>query len=163
MTPESIVTTWVSDIIAGLGLIVAVVSLVLNYRLRLRDKEQDKRLADVQLKLQELQLQKEEEAAERRASSRVEARYVLVGLKSHRIRISNTGGTPVTNVTCEYDENSRPYAIRQDKEPYEFLEPGDSFDEVILFADGSPSKFVVKTRWVGADGKEYSRDNIVSR
>lgn len=79
MTPESIVTTWVSDIIAGLGLIVAVVSLVLNYRLRLRDKEQDKRLADVQLKLQELQLQKEEEAAERRASSRVEARYVLVG------------------------------------------------------------------------------------
>ena len=89
-------------------------------------------------------------------------RYVRIGLKGHRIRVSNTGGTTVTNVTCEYDENAGPYAFIQDKEPYERLEPGESFDETIFFADGSTSKFMVKTRWIGEDGKERSRDNIVS-
>lgn len=161
MSPESIIVTYVPIALSALGLVVSIVSLVLNYRLKLRDREQDKRLADVQLKLQEFQLQKEEEAAEKRASSRVEAHCVSIGLKGHRIRVSNTGGTTVTNVTCEYDGNG-PYHVDQDKEPYELMEPGESFDETIFFADGSPSKFMVKTHWIGEDGKEHSRDNIVS-
>lgn len=162
MTGDSQFVTFAPIVISAFSLILAVVSFVMNYRLSLRDKKRGEQLENLQLKLHELQLQREEEAAERRSSSKVEARYVRIGLKGHRIRVSNTGGTTVTNVTCEYDENAGPYAFMQDKEPYERLEPGESFDETIFFADGSPSKFMVKTRWIGEDGKERSRDNIVS-
>lgn len=95
-------------------------------------------------------------------SSKVEAHHVLAGTKNHRIRIANTGGTTVTNVTCEYDKDNAPYAFIQDKEPFERLEPGESFDETVIFACGSPSKFVIKTCWLGTDGKECSRDNIIT-
>lgn len=121
MTGDSQLITFAPIVISALSLILAVVSFVLNYRLSLRDKKRGEQLENLQLKLHELQLQREEEAAERRSSSKVEARYVRIGLKGHRIRVSNTGGTTVTNVTCEYDENAGPYAFIQDKEPYERL------------------------------------------
>lgn len=162
MTGDSPFATFAPIVISLLSLILTGVSFFLNYRLSLRDKKRGEQLAELQVRLHELQLQREEEAAERRTSSKVEARYVRIGLKGHRIRVSNTGGTTVTNVTCEYDKNDGPYAFIQDKEPYERLEPGESFDETIFFADGSPSKFIIKTCWVGEDGKERSRDNIVS-
>ena len=155
MTGDSPFVTFAPIVISLLSLILSGVSFILNYRLNLRDKKRGEQLA-------ELQLQREEEAAERRASSKVEARHVPVGLKGHRIRVSNTGGTTVTNVTCEYDENDGPYVFIQDKEPYERLEPGESFDETILLVAGSPSKFMVRTHWIGEDGKERSRENIVS-
>lgn len=155
MTGDSPFVTFAPIVISLLSLILSGVSFILNYRLNLRDKKRGEQLA-------ELQLQREEEAAERRASSKVEARHVPVGLKGHRIRVSNTGGTTVTNVTCEYDENDGPYVFIQDKEPYERLEPGESFDETILLFAGSPSKFMVRTHWIGEDGKERSRENIVS-
>ena len=155
MTGDSPFVTFAPIVISLLSLILSGVSFILNYRLNLRDKKRGEQLA-------ELQLQREEEAAERRASSKVEARHVPVGLKGHRIRVSNTGGTTVTNVTCEYDENDGPYVFIQDKEPYERLEPGESFDETILLVAGSPSKFMVRTHWIGEDGKERSREKIVS-
>lgn len=162
MTGDSPFVTFAPIVISALSLILAIISFILNYKLSLRDKKRGEQLEDLQLRLHELQLQREEEAAERRASSKVEARHVPVGLKGHRIRVSNTGGTTVTNVTCEYDEDDGPYVFIQDKEPYERLEPGESFDETILLAAGSPSKFVVRTHWIGEDGKEHSRENIVS-
>ena len=68
----------------------------------------------------------------------------------------------LTNVTCECDDDNAPYAFMQDKEPFERLEPGESFDETVLFVSGSPSKFVITTHWLGADGEEHSRDNIIT-
>ena len=154
MTPELIISI--------LSLIVAAASLCWSIWLSVRDKKKAEQLTELQIKLHEMQLQREEEAAQKRASSKVEAHHVLIGTKSHRIRIANTGGTPVTNVTCEYDKDDGPYVFMQDKEPYERLEPGESFDESILLVAGSPSKFHIKTCWIGADGEKHQRDNIVS-
>lgn len=162
MTIDPTFATLAPIVISGLSLLVAIISFVMNYRLNKRDKERSEQLAEMQLRLHELQLQKEEQAAEKRESSRVEARHVLVGLKSHHIRIANTGGTTVTNVTCECDDDNAPYAFMQDKEPFERLEPGESFDETVLFVSGSPSKFVITTHWLGADSEEHSRDNIIT-
>ena len=162
MTVDPTFATIAPIVISSLSLILAFISFFLNYRLSKRDKERTEQLSELQLRLHELQLQKEEVAAERRASSKVEARHVLVGLKNHRIRISNTGGTVVTNITCTYDEANGPYVLRQDKEPFERLEPGESFDEGALFASGTPSKFVIVTHWFDSDGKQCSRENIIT-
>ena len=52
MTVEAIA----SIVISGLSLIVAIVSLVLNYRLSVRDKRQSEQLAEMQIRLNEFQL-----------------------------------------------------------------------------------------------------------
>lgn len=162
MTVDQTFATLAPIVISSLSLVVAIVSFVVNYRLNKRGKETSEQLAEMQMRLHELQLEKEEEAAERRLSSKVEARHVPVGLKNHHIRISNTGGTTVTNVTCECDKDNAPYAFIQDKEPFERLEPGESFDETVLFASGSPSIFVITTHWTGSDDEERSRENIIT-
>ena len=162
MTIDPSFATLASIIISSMGLLVAIVSFIMNYRLNNRDKRRNEQLVKLQLQLHELQLLKEEAASEKRTSSKVEARHVLVGLNNHRIRIANTGGTTVTNVTCEYDTDNTPYTFIQDKEPFERLEVGESFEETIAFFDGSPSKFVITTRWLDADGKEHSRENIIT-
>jgi len=162
MTIDPVFATLAPLVVSILSLILATISFILNYRLSKRDKERNEQLSELQLRIHELQLQKEEEAAERRSSSKVEAHHVLVGLKNHRIRISNTGGTVVTDITCSYDEENGPYILRQDKEPFERLEPGESFDESAVFASGTPSKFVITTHWIDSGGKQCSRENIIT-
>lgn len=123
-------------------------------------KKQNAELRRIQKQLSELQLQKAQEDAAAKTSSKVEARHVLVGLKKHYIRIANVGGTVVTDVTTTCDDG--PYFYSRDKEPFERLEPGESFDQAVFFAAGSPSKFTITTRWRDADGKDSSRDNIIT-
>lgn len=94
-----------------------------------------------------------------KASSKVEVRHVLVGLKQHHIRIANVGDTVVTDVTTTC--NNGPYAYIQDKELFERLEPRESFDQTVFFANRSPSKFTIATRWRDADDKELSLDNAI--
>ncbi len=156
----SFAATWAPIVISVVSLIVTVFSSHRSYRLDKSDKEQNAELRRIQKHLSELQLQKAREDAAAKTSSKVEARHVLVGLKKHHIRISNVGGTVVTDVTTACDGG--PYFYNQDKEPFERLEPGESFDQIAFFADGSPSKFTITTRWRDADGEEHSRDNIIT-
>lgn len=156
----SLVATWAPIVISIASLILTGFFSIRSYRLDKSDKEQNAELCRIQKQLSELQLQKAREDADAKTSSKVEARHVLVGLKKHHIRISNVGGTVVTDVTTTCDGG--PYFYNQDKEPFERLEPGESFDQTVFFAGGSPSKFTVTTRWRDADGEEHSRDNIIT-
>lgn len=156
----SLVATWAPIVISIASLILTGFFSIRSYRLDKSDKEQNAELRRIQKQLSELQLQKAREDAAAKTSSKVEARHVSVGLKKHHIRISNVGGTVVTDVTTACDGG--PYFYNQDKEPFERLEPGESFDQTVFFAGGSPSKFTVTTRWRDADGEEHSRDNIIT-
>lgn len=154
--------TIIAIVISGASLVVALISFVMNYSLRRREEKQNKQLANLQLKLHEIQLRKEEVAAVKQASSKIEARHVSLGARNHKLRISNTGGATVTDITCEVDEENGPYALVQNKEPYERLEPGESFDEPMVMASGTPPKFTITTHWIDPDGKKCSRENIIS-
>lgn len=155
-------STIVSTVISVLSILIALVSFVMNYRLKKREDKQAQELVQIQTRLQKLQLYKEEEAVKKRTSSKVEARHVLIGTKKHKLRISNTGGVTVTNVTCEVVGDESPYGFFQDKEPFERLEPGDSFDEAMLRTMNTPPKFTVVTYWKDSDGCCQSRENIVT-
>lgn len=156
----SLVATWAPIAISVASLVLTGFFSIRSYRLDKSDKEQNAELRRIQKQLSELQLQKAQEDAAAKTSSKVEARHVLVGLKKHYIRIANVGGTVVTDVTTTCDDG--PYFYRRDKEPFERLEPGESFDQTVFFAAGSPSKFTITTHWRDANGKESSRDNIIT-
>lgn len=156
----SLVHTWAPIVISVVSLILTGLFSVRSYRLDKSDKEQNAELRRIQKQLSELQLQRAQEDAAAKTSSKVEARHVSVGLKGHHIRIANVGGTVVTDVTTACDGG--PYFYSQDKEPFERLEPGESFDQAVFFAAGSPSKFTITTRWRDAEGKKCSRANIIT-
>lgn len=156
----SLVHTWAPIVISVVSLILTGFFSVRSYRLDKSDKEQNAELRQIQKQLSELQLQQAQEDAAAKTSSKVEARHVSLGLKGHHIRIANVGGTVVTDVTTACDGG--PYFYSQDKEPFERLEPGESFDQAVFFAAGSPSKFTITTRWRDAEGKECSRANIIT-
>lgn len=156
----SLVATWAPILISLVSLILSGFFSIRSYRLDKSDKEQSEELRRIQKQQSEFQLQKAQEDAAAKTSSIVEAHHVLVGLKKHHIRIANVGGTVVTDVTTTCDDG--PYFYSRDKEPFERLEPGESFDQAVSFADGSPSKFTITTHWRDADGGEHSRDNIIT-
>ena len=159
-TELSLVATWAPIVISVVSLILTGFFSIRSYRLDKSDKEQNAELRQIQKQLSELQLQKAQEDAAAKTSSKVEACHVLVGLKKHHIRIANGGGTVVTAVTTTCDDG--PYVYMQDKEPFERLEPGKSFDQTVVFAAGSPSKFKITTHWHDANGNEHSLDNIIT-
>lgn len=166
---QSNIISLAAVVISFLSLAFSIVCYVRDARLKKRADEQDGAIRDqdealkgIQIQLGELQLREAEEAEQRRTESKVEARHVSKGPKKHALRIANTGGTTVSDVTCTYDEANAPYAFIQDEEPFERLEPGDSFDETLVMAMGSPSKFVVVTHWKDSEGVERSRENIVT-
>ncbi|MDP9859359.1 heme exporter protein D [Olsenella profusa DSM 13989] len=82
----SLVATWAPIVISLVSLIASVVASVKNYQLEKRNKKQSEGLQQLQLQLGELQLEKAQEEAAAKTSSKVEARHVLVGVKGHRIR-----------------------------------------------------------------------------
>jgi hypothetical protein len=156
----SLVATWAPIVISLVSLILTGFFSIRSYRLDKSDKEQSEELRRIQKQLSEFQLQKAQEDAAAKTSSKVEARHVPIGLKEHHIRIANVGGTVATDVTTTCDDG--PYSYSRDKEPFERLEPGESFDQAVFFADRSPSKFTITTHWRDADGGEHSRDNIIT-
>lgn len=133
-TELSLVATWAPIVISLLSLITSVVMFVKSYQLEKRNKKQNEELQQIQLQLGRLQLQQVQEDKAAKASSKVEAHHVLVEPEKHRIRITNVGRTVVTDVTTTC--NDGPYAYIHDKEPFERLEPGESFDQTVAFADG---------------------------
>lgn len=156
----SFVATWAPIVISLVSLIASVILSVKSYQLEKHNTKQSEVLQQLQLQLGELQLQKAQEEAAAKTSSKVEARHVSIGFKKHHIRIANVGATVVTDVTTTCKEG--PYSYIQNKEPFERLEPGESFDQAVFFTYGSPSKFTITTHWHDANGVEHSRDNIIT-
>lgn len=162
MTDLTFESTVVPIVLSFLSLVLALISFVMNYRLRKREDKQSQELAQVQIELQELLLRREEAEAEKLKTSKVEAHHIPIGPGRHKLRIANTGGVTVTDITCTFDKDNGPYALIRDKEPFERLDPGESFDESITLTAESPSKFIVVTHWKDPEGKQRSRDNIVT-
>ena len=52
--------------------------------------------------------------------------------------------------------------VCRDKVPYEFLEPGKSFEEIVIVHFENSEKFKVITTWNNRDGNQYFKEQIVS-
>lgn len=140
------------------ALVVSIIALVISWRsARIQNK-----VALLEQQNLEIDLAEKINAAEEGLLSRVEARHIKVGPKARKIRISNTGKTRVFEVRYEEAEGSDGVVMFHDKEPFEFLDPGDSYDENIVIAWGAPQKFMVTTHWKDVEGNDCSRENVIN-
>ena len=144
--------------VAVAALIVSVVSLAISWK----SARIQNRVARLEQQIMEIELAEKRSTVEQGLLSKVEARHIKVGPKAHKIRIGNTGKVRAFEIRYEADEETKGVILLHDKEPYDYLDPGESYDESIVVTLGAPQKFKVMTYWKDSEGNEHSRENVIS-
>lgn len=140
---------------------VALGLSILSYRdSRKANKVQD-RLNEVEEKLKKYELEEKEKEREEATKACVEARIIKISKGNYKMKVWNSGKATAYNVDFEISEEYKGMVWR-DKVPYEFLESGKNFEEVVIVHHGTPNKFKVTTTWTDKQGSLHSKEQIVT-
>ena len=140
-----------------IALIMSIFSFIDS---RKASKIQD-RLNEVEEKLKMYELEEKEKEREEATKANVEARIMKISKGKYKMKIWNSGKSTAYNVDFKVPEECKGMVLKQ-KVPYEFLETGKSFEEIVRVYYGTPDKFKVTTTWINKEGHEYSKEQIVS-
>jgi hypothetical protein len=86
---------------------------------------------------------------------------VKISNGNYRLKVWNSGKATAYNVDFKTEVMDKGI-IRRDKVPYEFLEPGKSFEEIVLVHSGTPNKFKMTTIWTDKQKNPCSKEQILS-
>jgi hypothetical protein len=140
---------------------VAIVLSILSYYDSRKANKVRGRLNDLEEKLKKYELEDKEKEREEENKACVEARIMNISKGKYRLKVWNSGKATAYNVDFETPLEYRGIVWR-DKVPYEFLEPGKSFEEHAIAHGGTPNKFKVTTTWEDNQGILYSKEQILS-
>lgn len=119
------------------------------------------RLNEVEEKLKKYELEEKEKEREESTKANIEARIIKISKGKYKMKIWNSGKATAYDVDFKIPQEVNNMVFR-DKVPYEFLEPGKSFEEIVIVHCGSPDKFKVTTTWNNKNGDKQNREQIVS-
>lgn len=134
---------------------------ILSYRDSSKANKVQERLKEVEEKLMKYELEDKEKEREEATKACVEARIIKISKNNYKMKIWNSGKATAHNVDFNIPEEYKGLIWRE-KVPYEFLEPGKSFDERVIVYTGTPNKFKVTTTWIDKQGSPYSKEQILS-
>ena len=143
-------------VISGVSLLLALVSFIVS----IRAQSLQNRVNELELKIKEFELAEIENAEAEKNKSCVEARMVRISKGKYRLKVWNSGNTPVYNVSATIPNEYGIVLINDDKMPYEFLDPQKGFDIVAIIHNGSSSKFLITTEWTDSKGEKQNKDQM---
>ena len=150
------------DVVIGYVVpIVAIVLSIFSFHDSRKVNKVQLRLNEMEEKLKKYELEEIEKGREAANKSIVEARIYNVSKGKHRLKIWNSGQATAYDVDFEVPEELKGLVFR-DKVPFEVLEPGKSFEESVIYYNGMPAKFTVKTTWKNASGEKYEKERLVT-
>jgi len=141
--------------------IVALGLSILSYRDSRKANRVQERLNEVEEKLKKYELEEKEKEREEATKACVEARIMEISRGNYRMKFWNSGKATAYNIDFEIEVEYRGF-VRRDIVPFEFLEPGKSFEERVIVHDGTPNKFKVTIIWKDMQGNPYSKEQIVT-
>ena len=147
---------WGELSIAAISLLIAVIALFKSSK---AEKLQN-RVNQMEIKIKEYELERIEKEKEESESSCVEARVITIGKGKHRLKVWNSGNTTVYGVTARFDGDPGIFIVDQDKQPFDELEPGKSYELVIVPYGDYGSKFRLITEWTDLRGKKQSKSQM---
>lgn len=139
----------------------AIILSLLSYIDSRKANKVQGRLIELEEKLKKYELEDKEKEREEDTIACVEARIINVSKNKYRLKVWNSGKATAYNVNFDISIENKS-VIWKDKVPYEFLESGKSFEEVVTYFSGISSKFKVTTTWMDNNGKYNSKEQIVS-
>lgn len=141
-------------------LVAIALSIVSLYESRKINKVQ-LRLNKMEEELKKYELEKIEKEREAVNKPIVEARIYNVSKGKYKLKIWNSSQATAYDADFEVPEKLKGLVFR-DKVPFEVLEPGKSFEESVIYYNGMPPKFTVKTTWKNASGEKYEKEQWVA-
>lgn len=146
----------------GLGDIIAVLALLLSVYATWktqRFRRQEVVLVELQTKINDLVLKKEEREAARAETADLGANLVTLGTKSHRLRIFNRGPETALNVEVQFPDGNDLVLVQdvQEKFPLPAMERGQSVDLMAAVSMGSARRLTVELSWATGDGRTYKK------
>ncbi|MDU6115403.1 MAG: hypothetical protein E6649_13400 [Paeniclostridium sordellii] len=140
---------------------IALIISIFSFRDSRKASKIQYRLNEVEEKLKKYELEDKEKEREEATKANVEARIIKISKGKYKMKIWNSGKSTAYNVDFNTPEECNGMVWRQ-KVPYEFLDPGKSFEEIVIVHCGTPDKFQVTTTWSNKEGHEYSKKQMVS-
>jgi hypothetical protein len=141
--------------------IAALVISGLSFRDSRKANKVRGRLNEVEEKLKNFELEEKEREREEATKACVEARVVKISKGNYKMKVWNSGKATAYNVDFETQPEYEKMVFKE-KVPFEFLEPGKSFEEHVLVYMGTPRKFNLTTHWLDSQGKSHFKDQILS-
>lgn len=150
------------DVVIGyvVPIVALAISIVSFHESRKVNKVQ-LRLNEMEEELKKYELEKIEKEREAANKSIVEARIYKFSKGKYRLKIWNSSQATAYDVDFDVPEELKGLVFR-DKVPFEALEPGKSFEESVIYYNGMPPKFTVKTTWKNASGEKYEKEQLVT-
>ena len=152
----SFLTNWGELTIAGISLLIAIIALAKSSK----SEKLQNRVNEMELKIKAYELERIAHEKEEASTSCVEARAITIGRGKHRLKVWNSGSTTVYSVTAQFDGNPGIFIGDKEKQPFDELEPGKSYELVIIpYGQYSP-KFKIITEWTDNNGKKHSKSQM---
>jgi hypothetical protein len=139
----------------------AIVVSIFSYKDSRNANKLRGRLNEVEEKLKKYELEDKEKEREDETKACIEARIMNISKGNYRMKVWNSGKATAYNVDFKIPSEYSGMVWR-DKVPYEFLDSGKNFEEVVLVHGGTPNKFKVTTTWEDKHSNLYSKELILT-
>lgn len=130
-------------------------------QVRVQLSEVEQKLREYELALKEYELEQIHEKENEEKKANVEARIIKISKGSYKLKVWNSGNATAYNIEVSIPEEYC-IIIMNDKMPFEYLEPGNSFEEGVVIYAHSASKFKVIATWEDEKGHKSSNEQLRS-
>ena len=144
------------------AVVVSVIALIKSGKctqVQVKVSELEQKLQEYDLALKKYELEKIEREVKREKKACVEARIIRVATGKYKLKVWNSGEIKAYNIEVEIPSEYN-IILMKDKMPFEYLEPGDSFEEHVVVHMQSSRKFKVICSWEDENGEKNSNEQI---
>ena len=140
-----------------IAIIISIISFISSRKANLVQK----RLTIIEGKLKTYELEDKEKEREESTKACIETRITKYSKGNYRMKVWNSGKATAYSVDLVIPDECKGMLFKE-KTPYEFLEPGKNYEEILIVHMGTPRKFILTATWKDKDGTSYSKEQIVS-
>ena len=162
----------VIEVVKGVALYVMpiaafIVSLIAlkrsndTMKVQVKLSEVEEKLKEYELALKKRELEKIQAEENKEKKANIEARVIKISKGSYRLKVWNSGNETAYNVEVSIPKEYS-VIIMKDKMPFEYLEPGNSFEECVVIHMQSAPKFKVISKWEDEMGNEFLNEQLRS-
>ena len=172
--PTELLETWniakevIKDVAIYIMPIAAfVVSLVAlkrsndTMKVQIQLSEVEEKLKEYELALKKHEVEKIQEEETREKKPNIEARIIAISSTKFRLKVWNSGDAIAYNINVSIP-NEYGIIIINNTMPFEYLKPGDNFDECVVPYGNADSKFKVISTWEDENGIKYENEQLRS-
>lgn len=130
-------------------------------KVQIQLSEVEEKIKEYELALKKREVEKIQEEENREKKATIEARIFAISSNKYRLKVWNSGDATAYNVEVSIP-NEYGIIIMNHTMPFEYLKPGDNFDECVVVYDNAASKFKVISTWEDEEGVKFENEQLRS-